>query len=93
MCFQKIKTSPYCVGKRHHISTTKIVGDITLNKQTCKEVKFFIDRRSVCNRKEIMTVSDNTIAAEGLGEFFWNLIKKGPNISKSMAKIVQKNPG
>ena len=39
-----------------------------------------------------MTVSDNTIQA-GLGDFFKNLGKKGPNISKKMAENVLSNPG
>ena len=37
-----------------------------------------------------MTVSDNTIKAEGLGDFFNNLNKKGVNVSKKMAKNVLK---
>ena len=40
-----------------------------------------------------MTVSDNTIQAEGLGDFFKNLSKKGLNLSKRMAKNVLSNPG
>ena len=40
-----------------------------------------------------MTVSDNTIKAEGLGDFFKNLGKKGLNASKKMAKNVLKTPG
>ena len=39
-----------------------------------------------------MTVSDNTIKAEGLGDSFKNLAKKGLNESKNMAKNVLKNP-
>ena len=39
-----------------------------------------------------MIVSDNTIKAEGLGDFFKNLGKKGLNVSKKMAKNVLKNP-
>ena len=39
-----------------------------------------------------MTVSDNTIVAEGLGEFK-NPGKKGLEVSKRMAKNVLKNPG
>ena len=38
-------------------------------------------------------VSDNVIQAEGLGDFFKNLGKKGLNISKKMAKNVLSNPG
>ena len=40
-----------------------------------------------------LTVSDNTIQAEGLGDFFKKLGKKGLNVSKEMAKNVLKNPG
>ena len=35
----------------------------------------------------------NTIKAEGLGDFFKNLGKKGLNVSKKMAKNVISNPG
>ena len=39
-----------------------------------------------------MTVSDNTIQAEGLGDFLKNLGKKGLDVSKKMAKNVLGNP-
>ena len=35
-----------------------------------------------------MTVSDNTIAAEGLGDFFISLGEKGVDASKKMARNV-----
>ena len=40
-----------------------------------------------------MTVSDDTIKAEGFGDFFKNLGEKGLNASKKMAKNVLSNPG
>ena len=40
-----------------------------------------------------MTVSDNTIQAESLGDFFKNLGKKGLNVSNKMANNVLSNPG
>ena len=40
-----------------------------------------------------MTVSDKSIQAEGLGDFFNNLGTKRLNVSKKMAKNVIKNPG
>ena len=40
-----------------------------------------------------MIVSDNTIKAKGLGDFFKNLGKKGLNVSKKMGKNVSSNPG
>ena len=47
----------------------------------------------ICDRKKTMIVSDNVIQAEGLGDFFKNLGKKGLNVSKKMAKNVLSNPG
>ena len=40
-----------------------------------------------------MSVNDNTIQAEGRGNFFKNLGKRGLNASKKMAKNVSSNPG
>ena len=40
-----------------------------------------------------MIVSDNTIQAESLSDFFKILGKKGLNISKKMAKNILSNPG
>ena len=42
--------------------------------------------------KKSMTVSDNTIEAEGLSDFFKNFGKSSVKISKKLAKIVLKNP-
>ena len=47
----------------------------------------------VCNKRKSMIVSDNVIQAEGLGDFFKSLGKKGLNLSKKMAKNVLSNPG
>ena len=71
MTFQKFKTHSYCVGGRHRSSTIKIYGSIT-----SKGSKVLIGICSICNRKKSMTVSDDTIKAEGLGGFFKNLGKK-----------------
>ena len=88
MSFKKFKSDSYCVGGRHRSATVKIYGDIT-----SKGSKVLIGYCSICNRKKSMTVSDNTIKAEGLGDFFKNLGKKGLNVSKKMAKNVLSNPG
>ena len=91
MSFQKFKSDSYCVGGRHRSATKNIVGDITINKKTGKEV--LVGKCVKCNRKKTMIVSDNVIQAEGLGDFFKNLGKKGLNVSKKMAKNVLSNPG
>ena len=83
MSFNKFKSDSYCVGGRHRSATVKIFGDIT-----SKGAKVLIGYCSICNRKKSMTVSDNTIKAEGLGDFFKNLGKKRLNVSKKMAKNV-----
>ena len=88
MTFNKFKTDSYCVGGRHRSATVKIYGDIT-----SKGSKVLIGYCSICNRKKSMTVSDDTIKAEGLCDFFNNLGKKGLNASKKMAKNVLSNPG
>ena len=90
---QKFKTKSYCVGGKHYSGTKNITGEITVNKKTGKEVKLLVGKCSICNRKKSMIVSDNTIQAEGLGDFFKNLGKKGLNVSKKMAKNVLSNPG
>ena len=92
MTFQKFKTNSYCVGGKHLSGTKDFVGEITLNKKTGGEIKLIVGKCMVCNKKKSMIVSDNTIQAEGLGDFFKNLVKKGFNVSKKMATIVLKNP-
>ena len=92
MSFQKIKSDSYCVGGRHKSSTKDIVGDITINRKTDREVKLLVGKCVICNRRKTMIVSDNVIQAEGLGDFFKNLGKNGLNVSKKMAKNVLKNP-
>ena len=93
MSFQKFKSDSYCVGGRHKSDIKDIVGDITYNKKTGKEVKLLIGKCVICNRKKTMIVSDNVIQAEGLADFFKNLGKKGLNVSKKMVKNVLSNPG
>ena len=88
MSFQKFKSDSYCVGGRHRFATIKIYGDIT-----SKGSKVLIGYCSVCNRKKSMTVSDNTIKAEGLGSFLKNLGKISAKAGKKLASNVLKNPG
>ena len=71
MTFNKFETDSYCVGGRHRSATKIIYGDIT-----SKGSKVLIGYCSICNRKKSMTVSDDTIKAEGLGDFLKNLGKK-----------------
>ena len=88
MTFQKFQTDSYCVGGRHRSGTVKIFGDITP-----KGSKVLIGYCSICNRKKSMIVTDNTIKAEGLGDFFKNLGKISEKAGKKLAKNVISNPG
>ena len=88
MSFQKFKSDSYCVGGRHRSATKNIYGDIT-----SKGSKLPIGFCSICNRKKSVTVSDNTIKAEGLGSFFRNLGKISAKAGKKLATNVIKNPG
>ena len=90
---QKFKTNSYCVGGKHYSGTKNITGEITVNKKTGKQIKLSVGKCMVCDRRKSMIVSDNTIQAEGLGDFFKNLGKKGLYVSKKMAKNVLSNPG
>ena len=93
MSFQKFKTNSYCLGQRHYSGTKNITGEIAYNKKTGKEIKLLVGKCVICDKRKSMIVSDNTIEAEGLGDFFKNLGKKGLNVSKKMAKNVLSNPG
>ena len=73
MSFQKFKSDSYCVEGRHKSDTKNIVGEMTINKKTGKDVKLLVGKCVICNRKKTMIVSDNVIQAEGLGNFFKNL--------------------
>ena len=88
MSFQKLKSDSYCVGSRQRSAREIFNGD-----RTSKGSKVLICYCSVCNRKKSMTVSDKTIQAESLADFFKSLGKEGLNVSKKMAKNVTKNPG
>ena len=92
MSFQKFKSDSYCVGGRHRSATKNIVGDITINKKSGKEVKLLVGKCVICDRKKTMIVSDNVIQAEGLGDFFKNLGKVSFKAAKILAKNALKNP-
>ena len=92
MSFQNFKTNSYCDGQKHYSSTKNIVGEITFNKETGREVKLLVGQCSICNRNKSMIVSDNNIKAEGLGSFFKNLGKTSAKAGKKLATNALKNP-
>ena len=90
---QKIKTNSYCVGGKHYNGTKNITGEKTVNKKTGKQIKLLVGKCVICDRKKSIIVSDNTIQAEGLGDFFKNLGKLSAKAVKKLATNVLKNPG
>ena len=93
MSFQKFKTNSYCLGRRHYSATKNITGERAYNKKTGKEIKLLVGKCVICDKRKSMIVSDNTIQAEGLGDFFKNLGKISAKAGKKIAKNVLSNPG
>ena len=89
MSFNKFKNNSYCVGGKHYSATTNIRGDITQNKKTGAAVKLLRGTCSTCKRNKSLIVSDQTIQAEGLSDFFRGIGKAAKNVGK---KILN-NPG
>ena len=88
---QKFETKSYCCGGKHYSGTKNIGGGITF-KKTGEENKLLVANCMMCNRKKLKIVSDNTIKAEGLGDFFKNLGKLCARAGKKLATNVIKNP-
>ena len=89
MSFNKFKNNSYCVGGKHYSATTNIRGDITQNKKTRAPVKLLRGTCSTCKRNKSLIVSDQTIQAEGLGDFFRGIGKA----AKYVGKKILNNPG
>ena len=89
MSFNKFKYNSYCVGGKHFSATTNIRGDITQNKKTGAPVKLLRGTCSTCKRNKSLIVSDQTIQAEGLGNFFKHL----GSAAKNVGKKILNNPG
>ena len=84
MSFSKFKNNSSCVGGKHYSTTINIRGDITQNKKTGAPVKFLRGTCSTCKRNKSLIVSDQTIQAEGLGEFFRGIGKAAKSVGKKL---------
>ena len=76
----KFKTNSYWVGARHYSGTNNIRGFIT-----SKGTKMLKGNCVKCKRNKSMTVSDATIEAEGLKDFFKSVGKATVNFGKKVA--------
>ena len=70
MSFQNFETISYCVAQKHYSGTKNITGEVTVIKKTGREITLLVGKCVICDRKKLMIVSENTIQAEGLGDFF-----------------------
>ena len=84
MSFNKFKSNSYCVGGKHFSATSNIIGDVTYNKKTGSPVKLLRGSCTTCKRNKSLIVSDQTIQAEGLGDFFKHLGKAAKNVGKTI---------
>ena len=75
MSFNKFKNNSYCVGGKHYSATTKIRGILLKRKKTGLPVKLLRGTHTTCERNKSLIVSDQTIAAEELDDFFKHLGK------------------
>ena len=84
----KFKTNSYFVGGRNYSGTNKISGDIT-----SKGNKMLRGSCTNCRRNKSMTVSDATIEAEGLQDFFKNVgratIKFGKKVANNLVRALE----
>ena len=76
----KFKTNSYCVGGSHYSGTVNIRGAIT-----SKGTKMLKVNCVLCRRNKSMTVSDATIEAEGLIDFFKSFGRAAVNFGKKVA--------
>ena len=82
----KFKTNSYCVGVRHYSGTIIIRGVVS-----AKGTKMLRGNFVKCRRNKLMTVSDATIEAEGLKDFFKSVGKATVNMERKLL-IIQLEP-
>ena len=70
MSFKKLKPIVIVLVGDIIQATLNIYGDTTMNKKTQKQIKLLRGTCSKCNRNKSLIVSDQTIEAEGLKDFF-----------------------
>ena len=84
MSFSNFKNNSYCVDGKHYSTTTNIRGDITQYKKPRLPVKLLRGTCTTCKRNKSLIVSDQTIQAEGLGDFFRGIGKAAKSVGKKI---------
>ena len=77
--YNKFKTNFCCVGGRHYSGTNNIRVVVS-----AKGTKMLKGNCTKCKRNKSVTVSDATIGAEGLKDFFKNVGKATVNFDKKL---------
>ena len=86
MSCEKFKIIPLCVGGRHQSATISFESDVA---KTCE--KFLISKCVHWIRKKLMTVSENTIAAECLRKFSKKSGRSSAKVGRKFATTVLNN--
>ena len=85
MSYNKFINNSYCVGGKHYSPTANIYGDTTnTGIQMGRPVKILRGNCMICNRNKSLIVSDRTVDAEGLGDFFKHLGSAAKNVGKKI---------
>ena len=90
MSYNKFINNSYCVGGKHYSPTTSIYGDATNTGISMgRPVKILRGNCMICIKNKSLVVSDRTMKAEGLGDFFKHL----GSAAKNVGKKILNNPG
>ena len=90
MSHNKFINNSYCVGGKQYSPTTNIYGDTTNTGIRIGRPVYILRGNCVtCNRNKSLIVSERTINAEGLGDFFKHL----GSAAKNVGKKILNNPG
>ena len=94
MSYKKFINNSHCVGGKHYSPTTKIYGEITSTGISMgRPVNILGGNCMICNRNKSLIVSERTINAEGLGDFFKHLGKATAKAAQNVGKKILNNPG
>ena len=88
---KKFEANSYCVEGKHRSGTKNISGEISVNNKTGREIKLSVGNCVICKRNKSLIVSDNTIQADGLGDFFKTLGNISAKAGKKLAVNVLRN--
>ena len=90
MSYNNFKNNSYCVVGKHYSPTINIYGDATNTGISMgRPVKILRGNCMIWSRNKSLIVSDRTINAEGLGDFFKHL----GSAAKNVGKKILNNPG